>query len=68
MLVGCMGASFNAAQVLVGNNFWVMEGPAAGPFQACHKMWNAFFASGQHNHKQNLAFDTLDSHYRPLQP
>ena len=38
MLVGCMGASFNAAQVLVGNSFWVTEGPAAGPFQACHRM------------------------------
>ncbi len=26
MPAGCMVASFNAAQVLVGNNFWVMEG------------------------------------------
>jgi len=43
MLVGCMGASFNAAQVLVGNSFWVTEGPAAGPFQACHRMWNVSF-------------------------
>ncbi len=51
VLAGCMGASSNAAQVLVGNNFRVMEGPAAGPSQACHKMWNAFLASGQHNHK-----------------
>ena len=25
MLVGCMGAFFNAAQVLVGNNFWLMR-------------------------------------------
>ena len=43
MLVGCMGASFNAAQVLVGNNFWVMEGAVAGPFQACHRRWNGSF-------------------------
>ncbi len=43
MLVGCMGASFNAAQVLVGNSFWVTEGPTAGPFQACHRMWNVSF-------------------------
>ncbi len=25
MLVGCMGASFNAVQVVVGDNFWLMR-------------------------------------------
>jgi len=51
MLVGCIGASFNAAQVLVGNSFWVTEGPAAGPFQACQDVECFFLASGQHSHK-----------------
>ncbi len=67
MLVGCMGASFNAAQVLVGNSFWVTEGPATlvlfkhaigcGMFLSC--LWPA-------QPQIKPAFDTLDSHYRPL--